>query len=360
MAALAAASVLARALSRSRSKSRSSKPKNTIRSTAVRRQVRRTRSRTRASTQSPVRNDGQGNSRMSSKHGRSLSRLSSIAESRIRASLTPIDTLIRQDVGMDNYDNVDQMAWSAYRVFEIGNTSDVRKIIEKSLGENPDHDLECSIKDYSMQIKLVNQMNTVVNLRTYEYVARNDMPFGVFDSTQDCVSGSDNGFSKESPHEVTEKTIGGTLFQNSAFCTYNKIVKVRNIQLGPGKECVLTLAHQKGNKINAVLYQSDNVTRRSYTRGIVVQYIGSPCSGPLAEPAGSHLAGVGPFKVVWALFKRFHFMNLNPHKGATYLEDNIPLVAGGNPMPGIPQWGGGHPGRIMNQESGVPEPTIQA
>lgn len=365
MAALAAAAgALARAMSRSRSKSR--KPKSSVDLRAAlaasaarsRSRTRRGRSRTRASTQSPVRNDGQGNSRMSSSHGRSVSKLSSKAEAKIRASLTPIDTLIRQDVGLDAYDNVDQMAWSQYRVFEIGNSSDVRKIIEKSLGENPDYDLESYIKDYSMQIKLVNQMNTVVNIRTYEYISRNDLPYGIYASTQSCVA---DGFTKESPHEVTFKTIGGTLFQNSPFCTYYKIVKVRNVQLAPGKELVLNLSHQKGHKINALLYESDIVTRRNYTRGIVVQYVGSPCTGPLAEPAGSNLAAVGPFKVAWALFRRFHFMNLNPHKGATYLEDNIPFVAGGTIMDGIPKWGaGGHPGRIMNQESGVPEPTIQA
>lgn len=363
MAALAAAAgALARAMSR-KPKSRKTKPSGIdLRDLSYPRSrsrslSRRGRSRTRASTRSPVRNDGQGNSRMSSKHGRSVSRLSSKAEAKIRASLTPIDTLIRQDVGLDAYDNVDQMAWSQYRVFEIGNSSDVRKIIEKSLGENPDYDLESYIKDYSMQIKLVNQMNTVVNIRTYEYISRNDLPYGIYASTQSCVA---DGFTKESPHEVTFKTIGGTLFQNSAFCSYYKIVKVRNVQLAPGKELVLNLSHQKGHKINALLYESDIVTRRNYTRGIVVQYVGSPCTGPLAEPAGSNLAAVGPFKVAWALFRRFHFMNLNPHKGATYLEDNIPFVAGGNIMDGIPKWGGGHPGRIMNQESGVPEATIQA
>lgn len=361
LAALAGAAV-ARAISRSRSRSRSvpnpsNKTKRLYRAGAYK--ARQSRSKSRANTRSPVRTDGQGNARLASSHGRSLSRLSSTAEARIRASLTPIDTLIRQDVGIDSYATIDENAWSAYRVFEIANTNDIRKIITKSLGNNPDHDLETYIKDYSMQAKLVNQMNTVVNIRVYEYIAREDMPYGVFDDTQDCVSGSDNGFTKEDPHEVTSKTIGATLFQNSAFCTYNKIVKVRNIQLAPGKECVLTLTHQKGNKINATLFQSNNTTRRSYTRGLIIQYIGSPMSGPLAEPAGSHLAAVGPFKVVWALFKRFHFMNLNPHKGATYLEDNIPATGSGAES-GAPKWGSGHAGRVMNQASGEPEVIVQA
>ena len=308
-----------------------------------------------------VRNDGEGNKAMAVKYGKRVAPLKQNLEQKIRASLTPIDTLVRQSVGLDQYDAdlTTHFATGYYRVFEVANVDDVRKVITKSLEGDANKDIQTYIKDYSAQIKLVNQQNTVVNIRVYEYIARNDLPKGTYVSTQDLASA---GFLEETPHEVLNTTIGGTLFQNSAFCTFNKITKVRNVTLAPGKELVLTINHNKGNKINATLYESDNETRRSYTRGIVLQYIGSPCNGPPQgeDQSAMNLPGVSQWKVVWSFFKRFHFMNMNPHKGATYLEDTIPLMVEGVPQTGVPKWGSGAKGHVMNQESGLPELITRA
>jgi len=305
-----------------------------------------------------VRNDGEGNKQMAVKYGKKQRPLQQSLEQKIRASLTPIDTLVRQSVGLDQLsaDLQANFAEGEYRVFEIANVQDVRMVMDKSLEEPANKDVQTYIKDYTGQIKLVNQQNTVVNIRVYEYIARNDLSHGTYVSTQDLVNA---GFLEETPHQVLSTTIGGTLFQNSAFCTFNKITKVRNIQLAPGKEFVLTIGHNKGRKINSTLFESDGLTRQWYTRGMVLQYIGSPCNGP-DNGAAFNQPGVGQFKVVWTFFKRFHFMNVNPHKGATYLDDQIPLIVEGVPQLGVPKWGTGQNGHIMNQADGKPELITRA
>jgi len=305
-----------------------------------------------------VSNDGEGNKSMGVKYGRKQRPLQQSLEQKIRASLTPIDTLVRQAVGLDQFDPDIQthFAEGEYRVFEVGNVQDVRMVMDKSLEEPANKDVQTYIKDYSAQVKLVNQQNTVVNIRVYEYIARNDLAHGTYVSTQDLVNA---GFLEETPHQVLSTTIGGTLFQNSAFCTFNKVTKVRNIQLAPGKEFVLTIGNNKGRKINSTLFESDGITRQWYTRGMVLQYIGSPCNGPFNGNA-HNLAGVSQFKVVWSFFKRFHFMNVNPHKGATYLDDQIPLIIEGEPQLGVPKWGTGQNGHIMNQANGLPELITRA
>ena len=305
-----------------------------------------------------VRNDGEGNKAMAVKYGKRQAPLKQGLEQKIRASLTPIDTLVRQSVGLDQLSADLQLnfAEGKYTVFEVANVEDVKMVMDKSLEAPANKDVQTYIKDYSAQVKLINQQNTVVNIRVYEYIARNDLPHGTYVSTQKLV---EDGFEEETPHQVLQNTIGGTLFQNSAFCTYNKITKVRNVQLAPGKELVLTVNHQKGNKINSTLYEADNITRQYYTRGIVIQYIGSPCNGPDNGPAFNQ-PGVGQFKVVWSFFKRFHFMNINPHKGATWLDDQIPMIVEGVPQTGVPKWGSGQNGHIMNQAAGLPESITRA
>lgn len=322
----------------------------------------------RTTAKAKVRNDGEGNKAVAFKYGKKVKPLKYNMEQKIRSTLTPIDTLVRQSVGIDGVDAPynapwtlqDHFATGQYRVFEIGNVEDIDKIITRSLNEDVTRDLQTYIKDYSMQIKLVNQMNTVVNIRTYEYVARNSLPNGTYGATQVLAH---DGFLREDPHEISSDSIGGTLFQNSAFCTYNKIVKVRNITLAPGKEYVVTLKHNKGYKVNSLLL-ADNITRQRYTRGVVLQYMGSPCNGPRTHEGDEQamkLPGVSQFKVVWSFFKRFHFMNISSNKGSTYLEDLIPYLTGGvTPVEGMPKWGAGQGAQIMNQESGDVEPTERA
>jgi len=50
-----------------------------------------------------VRNDGEGNKAMAVKYGKRQAPLKQSLEQKIRASLTPIDTLVRQSVGLDQF-----------------------------------------------------------------------------------------------------------------------------------------------------------------------------------------------------------------------------------------------------------------
>ena len=293
-----------------------------------------------------VRNDGDGNQKLGAQHGRQLSKLSKNQEFRIRNSLDPIDTLSIENIGIINVP-VGAPAKCDYTVFTAGSVDDIENVIQQVEGDNVEGKLY--LKDYSMTVKLVNQANTVANLRVYECISRREMiPLPARGSAPACNNIYDYlqyGFLYQNVSQLTSATISSTLYNNPLWCAYNKIVgKPRDVQIAPGKEFVLTLSHNSGKTINPILWENGSeFTEGRYSRHFVVQTIGQPINGAYA---GGHDAEpyVSAFKLNWVQMNRYHFQQNWDITGKNYLITNIPTT---NPFPG------GGVGQLMNQTSGL-------
>lgn len=275
---------------------------------------------------SAVKNDGDGNQKMGQRHGRKLKPLKKDQEFKIRNALQPVDCWTSQNMGIIRpaYQTsaVPFASLSQYHAFEVGTVDDVDKImplVNSEDGAIQSGNGKLYLKDYSMFLKLVNQENCVVNMRVYEYIARRDLPHG-YTSTENIL---ETGFGDEVVSQITGTTVGGTLFNNPLFCAMNKITKVRNVQLAPGKEFVLSLSHLKGRTINPMVWDNTEIeTVRGYTRGYVIQLTGQPANGAIAT--GQQLIpGLTGFKVNWLQINRYHFQTGFNISGKNFLEDNV-------------------------------------
>lgn len=224
-----------------------------------------------------VKNDGQGNERLGTKHGRSLRPLKRSLEYKIREALVPENTTLTQQASRMSASR----GTSKYTAYEIGTCVDIDNCrgqadaILPSPGLDAGKNGKLHMKSCTMKMTMTNASSGLAYMRIYEYVARRPLPAG--------LNGVDNvlqnGFADNFTSQITQTSYGGTLFNNPTFCIYYKIVKVRTVQLGCGRSFEYNLTNQKSKVFNPIYDNATfNLSHAGYTRGIIVQVFGQPVS----------------------------------------------------------------------------------
>ncbi|UAU46999.1 Cap [Chicken proventriculitis-associated circular virus 3] len=298
-----------------------------------------------------VRSDGDGNQRLGHSVGRRVGKLAKRTEYKIRDSLNPVDSAVFETAGSEQT----HIGQCRYLVAETGSTSDIRAVID-NLAASGKVDVAAGyngkfyIKGMTMQHKFMNQTNGLINVRIYEYVARaNPMPTTLHGSTQDAVN---NGWVQQGISAgqivIDQYRVSGTLFNNPTFTNYYKIVKVRNVQMAPGKEMVLTLGHQSPKVINMISQANTySPVIGGFTKGYCIQYWGQPCND--ASEMGVQVCTTTIAKLTWQQSRRYSYQEEYNIAGRTFqLSANLPS---------IPNAGAFH---FMSQVNGVPENQVQA
>lgn len=239
----------------------------------------RRRYKGRAAKRAVIVNDGQGNARMARKIGRQPRRLNKGLESKIRDMLQPTNHHLIEHSGNVSMTN----GKSHYKAFEMMNATDIDEVIAQSSAVAKKYNGKLNIQNAKMQVMLRNQTTNLMTFRVYEYICRRDVPdkletspgSGVEEdgTTYTCLF---RGWNYQQTAQITQESIGGTLFQNPLFCTYYKILKVRTIQIGAGKCFNLSMSNLKARSINPLVYNaSDGDVLAGLTRGFVLQSVGS-------------------------------------------------------------------------------------
>jgi len=135
----------------------------------------------------------------------------------------------------------------------------------------------------TQEITLVNQSAGRVNIKVYEYLAKNNLPH-TYGSTYQVVGGnqgnSASGWTQNSTHEQDYESVNGNLYNNPVFTTYYKIIKTFDISLAPGKTYKLKQACNYSRTLNRLIWDTDlAVTEGNFTRGYVFRAVGTPMTG---------------------------------------------------------------------------------
>jgi len=144
----------------------------------------------------------------------------------------------------------------------------------------------------TQEITLVNQSSGRVNIKVYEYLAKNNLPH-VYGNTYQVVGGnmgsSPSGWTQNSTHEQDYESVNGNLYNNPVFTTYYNIKKTFDISIAPGKTYKLKQACNYSRTLNRLIWDSDlAVTEGGFTRGYVFRAVGSPMTG-----TGDYVGTVG-------------------------------------------------------------------
>jgi len=279
----------------------------------------------------PVRNDGNGNQMASSKKGRPLPKLGNKMQSKIRESLNPIDTASMVYTGSSTTTHGSCEYTCEQTV--MGATDELNNVIEnaRNVQESSAQQGKAGkfyMKSYSMMLKLVNATNGMCNLRVYEYICRADVPTNI--GTVESIL--DNGWDDQAsppalppapvPPFISKNWVGGSLYQNVGFTPFFRIVKDFKVQLGPGKEFVLSLKNNRSKYLNPVSSNPTHVTcLDGYTRGYIVQHMGQPI-GDISDP---QLLTTSISKIIWTITKKYNYQQVFDNAGATYeLTSQIP------------------------------------
>jgi len=239
-------------------------------------------------------------------------KLSSLLESKIRDVLNPANHHVIQQTG-----NVHITPGKCvYTSFEMMNCEDVDEVIDSATAtSNPNNIKEngkINIQNSTLQLTLRNQTTNLINMKVYEYICRRDVPdkmqedpaavAEVDGTTQNAIT---YGFNYQKGDQIKSDSLGGTLFQNPFFCTYYKITRVKNIQLGAGKVFNLNLSNLKARVINPLLYNNkDGDVLAGLTRGFVIQASGS-LVGPSESVYGQPTTGVVNYD--WFCSRKYAF-----------------------------------------------------
>lgn len=130
--------------------------------------------------------------------------------------------------------------------------------------------LKYLLRDSKITYQLVNQTNLPMNLRIYECVPRNDVPVmpSIYASVQSILLNSDSDVGDSG----LDLDIAGTLFQNTVFCTYFKIIHTRTIIMQPGENKSINIFHNTPSVINMervrVTGGSDTTNKLMAMRGL--------------------------------------------------------------------------------------------
>jgi len=298
--------------------------------------VRRFYKKRRSAPRSKVVNDGQGNVRMSKSIGRQPSRLNRSLEAKIRDVLNPANHHAIQNSGNVHVNN----GQCVYTHFEMMNATDIDQVIAQaggSAGVSSDYyNSKLNIQNASLHVMLRNQTTNLVSLRVYEYICRRDVPDKILTSPTSGVEvdGStqhvvETGFTYQQTAQIVNSSLGGTLFQNPLFCTYYKIVKVRNIQLGAGKCMSLSMSNLKTKVINPLVYNAtDGDVLAGHTRGFCIQAVSSLIGPePTDDPYGQPTTGFVNFD--WFCSRKYAYNQPWYANAKNTISSNLPTKATG-------------------------------
>lgn len=266
--------------------------------------------------------DTQGNQIVTKKIGRPAPKLSRTMENKVRKSLTAVNHQLFQDQGKVLSTTP---GFGAFEVFELNDCPEVYDLMTQN-GITPKRTGKFTIHDSSMEIMATNQSSYNYDIRIYEYVARQDLP-----ATLDTGSGTtvnpttewvvENGFSfMYGGNKPTSIALASTLFDNPLFCSYYKILGVRNIQLPGGRSMNLKLDCNRSKAINPLLWsQVDTVTDAGYTRGYVVQIRAQIiASNEIGFPQST-----GLISMPYIQLRRYNWTWLEPGTSKGQIEDNV-------------------------------------
>lgn len=273
---------------------------------------------------SPIKlgSDTQGNQMVFKRIGRPQPKLSRSMEQKVRKSLTAVNHQLFQDQGKILQSSY---GYGAYEVFELNDCPEVYDLMTQN-GITPKRTGKFNIHDSSMEIIATNQTSYNYDIRVYEYVARQDLPATLDTGTGTTVNPTtewvvENGFSfMYAGNKPTQHALGTTLFDNPLFCSYYKIVGVRNVQLPAGRTLNLKMDCNRSRSINPLLWsQVDTVTDAGYTRGYVLQV--------RSQNVSSNEAGfpqsTGLISMPYVQLRRYNWTWLEPGTSKGQIEDNI-------------------------------------
>ena len=278
-----------------------------------------------ASKQMPrasVVNDGQGNERLGASYGRPVKKLNRSLEFKIRQALNPINNSVIQQTSRMSANR----GLSSYTVYEVGTPADIDSCRSNANSQMPGTQMAAGknakffVKDCSMSMTMTNASSGLAYLRIYEYIARRALPTSAT-STNDVVQ---NGFGDAYTSVIGSTSYGGTLFNNPRFVVYNKIVKVKTVQLGCGRSFQYNLSIRRPKTFNPIYDNSTfNQTHAGYTRGIIVQVYGQPVNYVSGDAITSD-----DVKVDVIQSRRYHWSVIAYPMNGNFLATNISTDAG--------------------------------
>jgi len=270
-----------------------------------------------------VKNDGQGNEKLGSSYGRVPGRLSTKLEHKIRQALVPMNTSVVQQPSRMTATR----GGCSYTAYEIGTPYDIDNCRANAdtmtyMDINSGKNAKFFVKDCNMKMTMTNASSGLAYLRIYEYVSRKSMP-ATLSGIGTVVSG---GFGDNNTSNIDSTSYGGTLFNNPRFCVYNKIIRVRTVQLGCGRSFDYSLAIKKSKTFNPIYDNANNnLSHPGYTRGIVVQVFGQPVS--YGAGAGDGITS-DDVKIEVIQQRRYHWSVINYPMNGTFLSTSLPTTAG--------------------------------
>ena len=273
-------------------------------------------------------NDGQGNEKLGASYGRPPKALSRSLEYKIRMALNPLNHSVIQQTSRCTATR----GASSYTVYEIGTPADIdscRANADGQMGLNQNgtttlresKNAKFFVKGCSMAMTMTNASSGLAYLRIYEYICRRSLPTSA-SSTNSVVQ---NGFGDVGGGgQVNSTSYGGSLYNNPRFCVYNKIVKVRTVQLGCGRSFQYNLSIRKPKTFNPIYDNATfNQTHAGYTRGIIVQVYGQPVNYVTGDAITSD-----DVKVDVIQQRKYHWSVIAFPMNGNFLSTNISTDAG--------------------------------
>jgi len=196
----------------------------------------------------------------------------------IKNQLIPVkDYLIR-----DKEHLVSDIGQCSYTWFPLGDVSDIISIFGQLGTSDPNQKFD--ITDAQLQLRCQNMSSAACYLKVYTCVARHDIP----DSLTTIQTMLDNGFSEyKTDAEITNITVGGTVFHNSQWVNYFNVIASKEIKLDLAESVTLDLKNPRNKLINYKLIDDASpIGLLGYTQGFVVQLWG--------QLAASTAAGLAP------------------------------------------------------------------
>jgi len=188
----------------------------------------------------------------------------------IKNQLIPVkDYLIR-----DKEHLVSDIGQCSYTWFPLGDVSDIISIFGQLGTSDPNQKFD--ITDAELQLRCQNMSSAACYMRVYTCVARHDIPSSLT-SMQSMLEG---GFAEyKTDAEITDITVGGTVFHNSQWVNYFNVIATKEIKLDLAESVTLDLKNPRNKLINYKLIDDAGpLALLGYTQGFVVQLWGQLAS----------------------------------------------------------------------------------
>ena len=270
-----------------------------------------------------IRSDTQGNQQVAKKIGKPTRGLSKKMAEKVRKSLTAMNHQLFQDQGKAQQSTP---GFGTFEVFELNDCPEVYELMTSN-GITPKRTGKFQIHDSTMEIIATNQSSNMYDIKIYEYIARQDLPakldlgggLGTTNATTEWVV--ENGFNfMYGGNKPTQFALASTLFDNPLFCSYYKVLSVRDIQLPAGRTMNLKLDCNRSKMINPLLWsQVDTVTDAGYTRGYVIQIR----SQMIFSNEAGYPESTGLISLPYVQLRRYNWTWIEPGTSKGQITDNI-------------------------------------